>query len=151
MRTTLGIALVLALAAPPSSEPLEIAFAPDKGARVEKRFVQRLESSMTEQSHSANGEELSDAESVEVENVVTDERVFVDEYVELASGRPKVLVREFEKLHGSVTADMRGEGWEHEEEGESESVLEGRKVRFAWNEEQEEYVRRFLGEGEEGG
>ena len=98
-----------------------------------------------------NGEEIPAEYLGEVGGSMLHEESFVvtDVLEELHDGRPTRLVRSFDELSGQETATFAGEDGEEVDETPRTSELEGKRVVFAWDEEQGAHEAAFA-EGVEG-
>jgi hypothetical protein len=138
---------LLGLLAAASAPAGELSFAPREGARVKKTFVQEITTKLKEMRQSIDGEPLEAAE-VEQPTLELESRetiTVVDQYVRVGAGRPLELVRNYEEVGSKSSRDVRlGDEGEQAQE-EQGSPLEGRSVRFTWNESGERYEREFVG------
>jgi hypothetical protein len=129
---------VLALLAPPR-ESDELAFRPDKGTRVVRTVSIRSHDKLESASLSVNGEEMPSDGSISMEIEHTSELVFADRFGASEGGRALEITRTFEKL-GASTNTRSSDGEEDADETEDEkSALEGARVVFRWNAEDEDY------------
>ncbi len=153
MRTPF-FARLLCLAVPIAVGPRAEApcFQPPSGAKLTKRFVQKVDSALIGIEIEIDGEKI-EQEDEEVPTIETrrEETIVVeDEYVALAAGRPEELVRTYAKIH-AASAQVIAFGDERaEQQSEEGSPLEGRAVRFRWDEEANGYDKSFAeGDGDE--
>lgn len=103
---------------------------------------------------SLDGEPLPAKEHPEMRLSVVDARTleFTDAIEKVADGRPTKFVRAFDKLENDGSETMRiigPDGKEDSKGGERQrrSPLAGKKVRFTWDAEKEEYAKAWVGEG----
>jgi len=139
-------ALVAALA--PADK---VAFHPEAGSKLSRSFAVKSNFSLDDFSMSMDGKPAPAIE-MEMDISVNLDIGVTDQYVSLAADRPKELVRSFDKLAsgGSFSmqmAQMPGGGMEKSITGSSE--LEGKSVKFTWNEDDKKYDVAFKeGEGD---
>ncbi len=147
MQTKFLLASIL-LATLPGSTSEALRFGPPAGAKLKKTFVQKVTSALTQVSIVVDGEEVEvDMEASPSIALEREETIAViDEYVQLAAGRPEKLVRQFEKIHSTSSEKIEFGEEETSQESEQGSDLEGRSVRFTWNEESGEYDVAFASE-----
>ncbi len=114
-----------------------IVYEPEEGTVLTRTFEAIGEMSLTAVEVTVDGEELErewDEFDYEYESL---ERIVVtDELAEVQGGRPTDLVRTFDELLQEASSTIAGE----ELETISLSELEGRTVRFLWDDEDEVYV-----------
>lgn len=138
-------AVLLLTSVPTGSD--ELAFGVERGARIEKKFESRTELEMIDRELVLNGEDFDDgADEFELRMTWTSELAFLDEYREVGKARPLTLAREFLALGSREQTHVEGDGFDHDEEIERESKLEGKTVLFSWKESEEDYSVRFDGE-----
>ncbi len=146
-----GLALGALFAFAPGGE--KIAFAPEPGSSLSKRFEIKLDFTLDELSLVADGQDIADMMgAIEIDMTTASTVVVTDGYEALDAGRPKKLKRTFDELaslmHISFSMAMAPEG-SSDEEMTFASPLEGETVLFTWNEEQEDFDITFAdGEGD---
>lgn len=140
MKTIRSLAAALPLALVLFVPADELRFDPEKGASLAKELSIDLELAIEDMTATFNGEEMPpEALAGDLgEKVNAKMRVAVtDRYVDSKAGRALELLRTFEELALDVEAA-----------GSSESVedfskLEGKTVRFKWDDEQQEYGKTY--------
>lgn len=140
--TTLVLALGLLLAAPADQE---VRYGPEAGTKLSREIVRRYDLSLESLSVEVDGQPMEVTADIEIEDEL---RVSViDELVSTSGGRPTKLLRSYEKLDGDQSQKSGGE----EMQRERKSALQGKKVAFTWDEEDEEYALAYAeGESEKG-
>lgn len=125
-----------------------IAFAPEEGSRVSKRFVSTLYLGVDEMEVLINGEENPLMPEVDMEMETTSSISLTDTYGPVTNGRPQSLKRHYDnvgmKFDMKMSADGGlGGGSVQTPSGEAASKLNGREVEFAWNGESESFDATF--------
>jgi hypothetical protein len=126
--------LALFLLVPPGREPVALAFAPEAGTVLARRFEARAEYHLADIQAEVDGEvipregELPEDESSFVERIVV-----TDTLGPVVDGRPAEVVRSFDAL------SQENGGSDGEEGSTLTSPLEGRRVRFTWDDEDGSY------------
>jgi len=146
------LALLTALLAPLVTVAETPSVTVEPGTTITKTYRNLLELELVGIGIEVDGEEQEvPADGIPEVSILDDENiVFVDEYVSVDGGRATTLVRTYESLanDSSQTVTVPG-GEETEEASEGASELEGRSVRFVWDEDAEEYDATF-GDDEDG-
>ena len=136
MKQVLIPAALVLLAGGPARE-VAIVYEPEEGTVLTRTFEAVGEMSLTAVEVTVDGEELErewDEFDYEYESL---ERIVVtDELAEVQHGRPTDLVRTFDELLQEASFYIADE----ERETTSLSELEGRTVRFLWDDEDEVYI-----------
>jgi len=137
LKLSLGTALALASFA---SGPDEVRYAPEKGLKVTRTCEASGKFELESESVTVDGEERpvpgkpSGSLSSEEKFVVSDELVAV------GSGRPEKLARTFDELHQQQTySENRFDGEVIEQTQKSTCDLEGKRVVFTWNADDERF------------
>jgi len=147
--------LLLALVAPVLSREPEkqaIAFGPSPGTRLQKTIEASFDFAMEDFSLVVDGEDIGAVMGGFDLEVTTDQTVVLDDlYAKMAEARTEVLERTFEEMQGTTNVNFTSEFGEQEQDMDSSSDLEGRTVRFVWNEDSGEYDAAFKEGEDEGG
>lgn len=153
MQSRLTLALTL-LTLPCLATPLapadKVKFGPAAGAKLQRVWTISNEASLDDMQISSGGNPVPMPGEMEMSQTMTTEIEVTDTIVELRAGAPKVLKRTFDKLSGagSVSMSMPQMG-DNSTEMSAQSELEGKTVKFAWNEENGAYDITFdSGEGD---
>lgn len=148
MNARLSLALALALlplAAAARAPAVRIAFAPAEGSSATKTFETKLQ--LTLDDLTIEGPAAAAPPRMELSMSSTQRLVVQDDYQKQRPGAPAVLVRTYESVGADMTAAMTVEILEQTKTSEQsmhgKSELEGKRVRFAWNEESAAYDARF--------
>jgi hypothetical protein len=137
---TLCVPLVLCLFSGLVAPVEELRYAPEDGTTLTRTFEAHAELGPGEAKGWINGQELEGAEQGSFEFL---ERIVVRDRIEgVEEGRPTALVRTFVELLQESTYTLDDE----ETEETSTSDLEGRSVRFVWDDEEEGYVAEVADE-----
>jgi hypothetical protein len=137
----------LLLLVPEVLTPEELVFGVPSGARIEKSFETEGELTVSERELLIDGNELEvDSGDVEVQILFRQKLVLVDEYTRVDATRPLVLLREFRLLEGREDTEIGGDDGDQSWGDDKHSPLEGKTVRFTWDEDQESYGVRYHGE-----
>lgn len=137
--------------------PLELRWKAEAGAEFERTFELETRLELEERVVTVDGERAEDDldDELGIRSLATETYVFVDAVESVASARPARparLVRRFESL--AQSDETRVEAGEESETSTTtfESALEGRSVRFTWDDELGAYEREFVrGADEEAG
>lgn len=145
-RLTFALALaLLPLASAARAPGVRIAFAPAEGSSAKKTFETKLQ--LTLDDLTIEGPAAAAPPRMELSMSSTQRLVVEDDYEKLRPGSPVVLVRSYESIGADMTAAMTVEILEQTKTSEQsmhgKSELEGKRVRFAWNEESGAYDARF--------
>lgn len=132
LRTT--ATLVAALTLSRGATEAELSFHPAKDSRARKEFSESVTWRITELTQLLNGEPVT-GPTPEITGSSEREWVALDQYVELATGRPKRLDRKFEKLRGQSRLDFEVSGMSENVATPLVSPLEGVSVEFDCSEE----------------
>ena len=128
--------LFLCLLTAPAHEGVALVFAPEEGTVLKRLFVAEARYRLTDRTASIDGEELVDTDELPEYASAFVERIAVtDTLGEVEDGRPRELVRTFDELTQENTDTFDGE----ESSSEYGSPLEGRRVRFTWDADEERY------------
>jgi hypothetical protein len=135
MKTTLLLSAPFFLATTLATTGPELVFEPEEGTVLTRRFVATLDMDLVDYTATLDGDEL---ELNELElNISSVETIEVtDELVGVEDNRPTEIVRTFDELTQEATVTANGE----ESEQLSTSALEGRSLRFEWDEGAEYYT-----------
>jgi hypothetical protein len=124
-----------------------VVFAPADGTTLTKRFVTNIDFELAELTGSVNGDEeglgMFGDPTEAMESAFEETVVVSDEYIKVADGRPLELVRHFVEWDEETT-DEQPEG----EDGDVFGRVLGTRVKFLWNEDDEEYEASFVGDEE---
>lgn len=121
--------------------PADIAFAPAKGAGVQKTFHATFELHLDDVRGDADGQQIdmSAIGDPDVKFSADSTAVIADEYAECADGKPLRLLRTFEDLAGTFHYQAEAQGGSDQGDVPMQSDLKGKKVVFAWNEGESRY------------
>ena len=128
----------------------EMRFAPEEGAEVSLAFTNHLEMSLDDFSAEAMGQDMGAMiGDIEMSVVVDLEAEFTDTYNSASGNRPTAFMRSYDgaTVSGEFSAAAQGES-----EGDSfevESGMEGSRVMWTWDEDENDYVPTYP-EDEEG-
>jgi hypothetical protein len=127
--------LLLALA-PGGREEIALRYAPEPGTRLKRVFLAEAEYELTDMSMSVDGEPMEAEGELPEDSTRFVEHIAVTDTVEAVdAGRPTELARTFDELR----QEDAGTVGEEASESTLASDLEGRAVRFTWNEDEERY------------
>ena len=132
-------AVLLALVAPGRNE--ELSFHPAQGSELERRFHWKASGAVDDLEVTANEQTVDPALLQLPPDLEFDFEASYgvhDEFEKMDGERPLVLLRHF------LEASMHGSG--PEGETSEDGTLNGKSVRFSWNEESDEYERSWVGE-----
>ncbi len=137
LRLGLGTALALACFA---SGPDEVRYAPEKGLKVTRTCETSGEFELESESVTVDGEERP-APGKPSGSLSSEEKFVVsDELVAVGSGRPEKLARTFDELHQQqTTSETRFDGEVMEQTQKLTCDLEGKRVVFTWNADDERF------------
>jgi hypothetical protein len=127
----------LALALVPLAD--EVRYHPKEGLTLTREVRRSYELKLEEISVEVNGQPMEVEGEMEIRDslhIVVD-----DEIVKVGDGRPAKLVRDYETLSGETTESSEGEDTTRERS----SALEGKKVAFTWDSDEERYDVAFAG------
>jgi len=138
MKELLIPACLLVLSDGPASGVLEeVAYRAEGGTVLTRTFEARSKLELEDMEFFVDGEEIeTDAELPEYEIESLERIVVTDEILEAGDGRPTDFLRTFDELLQESTYWIG----ENEVETASGSALQGRTVRFYWDDEDEDYV-----------
>ncbi len=146
---TLAILAALVALAPVTADT--IAFGPEAGSTVEKRFEMSIQLDQRSISMKVGEHELPSelTEDTEMSWKSHQKLVVEDEYREVGSDRPVKLARKFVDMSDKSEQRTRMVGMEETQEvsKDKESALEGKTVLFSWNEKDGEYAKEWVGDG----
>jgi len=121
-----------------------VAFHPEDGSSLSKEYGIDFTFSIGDITAYADGQDLSESVPADFELVGDTSMVVTDKYVETVGGRPLQLIRTFDSM------EMYWEAMDDSGDAEEFSELEGKSVKFVWNEEDEAYdVSYHESEGDE--
>ncbi|MEQ1892173.1 MAG: hypothetical protein ABL998_06495 [Planctomycetota bacterium] len=148
-RLVLAPALAFALTLPGAKEKL--VFAPAAGTTLQRTCSSIFALELESMSVQFNGEDIPAEYLGDMDGSMGhEERFTVTDVIEvMGDGRPTRLVRSFDELSGKETATFGGEDGEETKETPKSSELEGKRVVFAWNEDDGAHEAAFA-EGVEG-
>lgn len=126
--------------------PLELEWKVAAKSELERTFELDTRLELESRVLTIDGEAADDedASALEIRSHATETYVFVDSIVRVARGRPAELVRRFEKLAQSDETRVEDGADGETTVTEFDSALEGRSVRFTWDEETGEYERELV-------
>ena len=145
--STVLTSLVLLVAAAPRAD--ELHFAPKEGSTATRTISQLVELASESMSIEIDGNEITPpgGSLPEISIVDATEIVVTDEFVKCADGRATSLVRSFDTIGGKVEQSVKmGDQEQSEDPKDKSSGLQGKKVKFTWDAEKEEYTTAFMGE-----
>ncbi len=150
-RLTLALTLfTLPCLATPLAPADAVKFGPKAGAVLQRVWTISNKASLDDMQVSVGGNPQPMPGDMEMSQTMDTEIHVTDTFVELRAGAPKVLKRTFDKLSGagSVSMSMAQIG-DNSTDMSAESKLEGKTVKFSWNEEDGAYdVAYDEGEGD---
>lgn len=112
----------------------ELSFHPKDGSAVSKTFATNLEFGVDDLTISVDGNDVSEMVPLDQAHMNMSSSVSItDTYVKVADGRPTELLRSFDAIDSKVEAGSETKSNEDLEK------LEGKKVSFKWNEENNAY------------
>ena len=121
-----------------------LAFAPDPGIRLTKRFRVAVASELDDLSILVGGMDMTERFGAFELSLGLETRVEVtDAYVECADGRPLMLRRTYDEIAFEAQYDAVSELGSSEESATAESDLEGETVLFTWDPADGEYAVEF--------
>ena len=130
LRTSLAL---LAFCLPLGSDRLVLE--PEEDTEVSRRFEARARFELVGLTYTTNGEEFEEENLPDFSIDSLETIAVTDAFESVADGRPAVFTRTFDELAQRSEYDFGDET----EESESKSDLEGRRVRFEWDEDGEFY------------
>lgn len=138
--------LALLLLAHSSRDEVALAFGPEEGTVLKRSFDAQASHELTELTRSVNGQDVEyPGELPELSSRFTEHIVVTDRLVGVEDGRPTELERTFDELAQENT-DTSGD---EEAKVELGSDLEGRTVRFHWDEDDGSYTVESADDGDE--
>lgn len=138
--------LALLLLVPSTRDEVALAYAPEEGTVLKRSFDAEASHELTEIAASFDGQDLEhQGELPEFSSRFTEHIVVTDRLVGVENGRPTELERTFDELAQENT-DTAGE---EEVRAELGSDLEGRTVRFRWDEDEENYTVKSADDGDD--
>ncbi len=150
-RLTLALTLLtLPCLATPLTPADAVKFGPKAGTVLQRVWTISNKASLDDMQVSVGGSPQPMPGDMEMSQTMDSEIHVTDTLVEMRAGAPKVLKRTFDKLSGtgSVSMSMPQVG-DQSTDMSAESKLEGKTVKFTWNEESGEYDAAFdEGEGD---
>jgi hypothetical protein len=139
MRTRISLSALVAspllLTLAPSAA--DVSFRPVDDSKVTRTYSIDLEFELGDLSVVVDGQDVSEMVPADFEGTTELMMKVTDHFVRSAGGRPLELIRSYEEMNGEASAM-----------GESQSMdgfdaLEGKQVRFVWDEEDEDYTVSF--------
>ena len=131
----------LALALAPLAD--EVSYHPEEGTTLTREVRRSYELKLEEITVEVNGQPMDVEAEIDIRDAL--HIVVNDEIVSVGDGRPAKLVRDYETLSGETTESSGGEDTTRERS----SPLEGKKVTFSWDSDEEDYDVAFAsGEGD---
>jgi hypothetical protein len=129
----------------PARDEVALRFEPEKGTVLKRVFVAEAEYRLTDLSASIDGESVERAaELPDYAMGFTEHIAVTDTLHAIAGGRATEILRAFDELRQENTDSVEGE----DTETSLYSPLEGRRVRFTWNAEEERYEAESADEEE---
>ena len=128
--------LALFLLASPAREGVALVYEPAEGTVLKRLFVAEARYRLTDLTASIDGEAIEhDGDLPDLTESFVERIGVTDTLAAVADGRPTELVRTFDELSQENTDTFEGE----ESTSEYGSPLQGRRVRFTWDPEEEQY------------
>jgi len=115
----------------------DLSFHPSDGTEVTRLYSIDLEFELGDLSVTIDGQDISEMVPADIAGSAEISKKVTESFVRSADGRPLELIRFFEEVSGQAGAN--GES----EEIEDIDKLEGKRVRFLWNEEEGDYDVSF--------
>ena len=139
MKSKLLTASLIAVPALVALKPIadSVYFQPEDGSSASKEYTITASFSLGDFSAMVDGQDMSEMIPAEFDLSAEMAMSVTDQYVSTLDGRMTELIRTFDAL------SMIWEGPEGSGEDEDMDELEGKSVRFAWNEDDEEYEKSF--------
>jgi hypothetical protein len=137
----LALLLAPALVAASHGSPQAIRYAPAADTALRRVVQLSTELDLEDMQTVMNGQEIPQEYMPEIEITVmrASTLVVTDRIVEAAGGRPLLLERTFDSIASEATEEVTLDGDPNVRQGTASSPLEGRGIRFTWNENGEEY------------
>ncbi|MFT4539300.1 MAG: hypothetical protein ACI841_001161 [Planctomycetota bacterium] len=127
-----------------------LAFFPSKGDTVTKTFTQDWEMTMDEMGFLMNGQDPGMTPEIEMTMIIKQVVAIADTYGDVVDGRPMSLSRSFKEIDQDMdmemSMDMMGEVQDQDSTIKGTSELTGTTVVFEWDEDEEEYIKKFANE-----
>lgn len=144
--TLLLTLLTLPCLATPLAPADKVKFGPAAGTKLQRTWTIANQASLDDMQVTSGGNPMPMPGEMEMSQTMTTEIEVTDTIVELRAGAPKVLKRTFDKLAGagSVSMSMPQMG-DNSTDMTAKSELEGKSIKFAWNEDNGEYDVAFDG------
>ena len=128
--------LALFLLASPAREGVALVYEPEEGTVLKRLFVAEARYRLTDETASIDGEAIEhDGDLPDIGTSFVERIAVTDTLAAVADGRPTELLRTFDELSQENTDTFEGE----ESTTEYGSPLQGRRVRFTWDPEEERY------------
>ncbi len=122
----------------------KVAFHPEAGSTLKKRFVEAADFTLDDLSLVVDGQDIGGMlGTLEVTFQQESKTEVTDMYEALGEGRPKKLARTFDVLASLVQLNASAEMGGQDQEIKASSELEGETVVFTWNEEKDAYDIAF--------
>ncbi len=150
-RLTLALTLLtLPCLATPLTPADSITFSPKAGTVLQRIWTISNQASLDDLQVSVGGSPQPMPGEMEMSQTMESEIHVTDTFVEMRAGAPKVLKRTFDKLSGAGTVSMTmPQVGDHSTDMSAESKLQGKTVKFTWDEEDGAYDAAFAdGEGD---
>ncbi len=145
------VATLIALVAIAPTPADKVAFGPEKGLKLEKRFEMKMHLEQKSMRMSIGDNDLPSelTSSAEMELKSHQKVVVADEYREVGDEHADVLARKFVEMADSSEEHVKMPGMEEAQDHsrEKKSDLEGETVIFRWNEKDGEFKKEWDGEG----
>ena len=136
------IALTLALLAPSAPQATEIKFAPEPGTRLAKTVLVKRDLNLDEMGRTREGEGLI-REDVGGWITAATRQKLIDEYLEVADGRPTLFRRTFSNFEGTTRMTMTGARGQQEHIAKFRSPIAGFPVLHTWIPEEQTWGRCY--------
>lgn len=122
----------------------KLAFTPAAGSTLVRSWTIVNNASLDDLQISSGGQPMPMPGEMEMSQSMTTVIQVTDQIVEMRTGAPKVLKRTFDKLSGdgNVSMSMPQMG-DNSTEMSAKSELEGKTVKFTWNEDEGEFAPSF--------
>jgi len=127
------------LALAPASDT--VSFHPADGSSAAKKCAIHSEFSLGDVSAVVDGQDVSENLPPDLEFAIEVLMEVTDDYVRSGAGRPLELIRSYDEL--SLEWSAEGGGESQSESADEFAELEGRRVRFRWNDDEKEYDVSF--------
>ncbi len=140
--STLALPVLCATLAPAD----KVAFHPSAGSSISRLWSVKSDMSLEDMQMTMNGKPMPIQIQMDMEMTNETEVGVTDKFVALREGAPKEMLRSYDKLGSSGSFSMKianmPEG-DKERTVAAESELQGKTVKFLWNEEEQKYDLSF--------